>query len=89
MTSQQQVLLADQRVNPNFISVEGLVMADDALRPSTTIAFKKHWNDYMFDFPNIHLSAAPPMFSEEPVPSSTRSDIKNELFKQRYFPAKM
>ena len=83
------IQIADQRVTPNFISVEGLVMADDALRPSTTIAFKKHWTDYMFDFPNTYISKAPQMFSEEPVPSSTRANIKNELFKQRYFPAKM
>lgn len=84
-----QVQIADQRVAANFISVEGLVMADDALRPMTTIAFKKHWTDYMFDFPNSYLTTPPPMFSEESVPSSTRADIKNELFKQRYFPAKM
>lgn len=72
-----------------FASVEGLVMADDALRPSTTIAFKKNWADFMFDFPNLHLDKAPPMFSEEQIPTSTRVNVKNELFKQRYFPAKM
>ena len=72
-----------------FPSVQGLVELDDSLRPQTTIAFKKHWQGFMFDFPNIHLDAKPPMFSEETVPSSTRANIKNELFKQRYFPDKM
>lgn len=81
-------LIADQRVSANFLSVDGLVSSDDMLRPQTTIAFKKHWQQYQFDWPNIHLSTPPPMFSEESVPASTRANIKNELFRQRYFPDK-
>lgn len=81
--------IADQRVSPNFISVQGLVEADDSLRPQTTIAFNKHWTEFMFDFPNTYIQNKPPMFSEEPIPSSTRADVKNGLFNQRYFPDKM
>ena len=67
-----------------LLTVEKLVMADDALRPQDTTAFKKNWHQYTFDFPNIHLSTPPPMFSNETFPASTRADIENQLFSQRY-----
>jgi|688.fasta_scaffold01535_16 hypothetical protein len=68
----------------NHASVEMLVMGDDALRPQDTTAFKKNWQQYTFDFPNSHISAPPPMFSNEVFPVSTRADIENQLFSQRY-----
>jgi hypothetical protein len=76
--------LADERAQAAFFSVENLVMNDDALRPQDTTAFKKNWQQYTFDFPNIHLSQAPPMFSQEVFPTSTRAAVDNQLFNQRY-----
>lgn len=84
-------MYADERAAQAFFSVEALVMNDDALRPQDTTAFKKTWNQYQFDFPNLHLpqGSDPELFTSEPflIPKSTRADIENALFKQHYFPA--
>lgn len=76
--------LGDERAQAAFLTIESIVMNDDALRPQDTTAFKKNWQQYTFDFPNIHLSTPPPMFSNEIFPTSTRADIENQLFSQRY-----
>jgi hypothetical protein len=76
--------LADERAQAAFLSVESIVMNDDALRSQDTTAFKKNWQQYTFDFPNIHLNAPPPMFSQEIFPVSTRAEVDNQLFSQRY-----
>ena len=81
--------IADERAQNAFLSIESIVMNDDALRPHDTTAFKKNWQQYTFDFPDIHLSQPPPMFSQEVFPSSTRALVKNELFNQRYGPAQV
>jgi hypothetical protein len=76
--------LADERAQAAFFSVEALVMNDDALRPQDTTSFKKSWQQYAFDFPDVHLTQPPPMFSQEIFPASTRADVDNQLFSQRY-----
>ena len=79
---------ADERASQAFFSVENLVMNDDALRPQDTTAFKKNWQQYQFDFPNIHLAPGsdPALFTSEPflIPRSSRADVENVLFNQRY-----
>ena len=70
-----------------LFSVEALVMADDALRPQDTTAFKKNWQQYQFDFPDLHIASGsdPAVFTSDPFlnPRSTRADVENQLFNQR------
>jgi hypothetical protein len=81
-------MYADQRASQAFLSTESIVMNDDALRPQDTTAFKKNWQQYQFDFPNIHVGQNdnPALFDSYPflVPTSTRADVENTLFQQRY-----
>lgn len=56
---------------------------EDLLRPQTTIGYKKGPSMLPYDFPNLHINA--PLVVMDVDPMSTRTQIQNALFKQRYF----
>lgn len=56
---------------------------EDLLRPQTTTGYKKGPSMQPYDFPNMYVNV--PLAVMDVDPSSTRSEIQNRLFKQRYF----
>ncbi len=56
---------------------------EDLLRPQTTFGYKKGYSMRPYDFPNLYVNA--PIVVMDVDPKSTRSDIQNMLFNQRYF----
>lgn len=56
---------------------------EDLLRPQTTSGYKKGYSMKPYEFPNLYINA--PLVVMDVDPKSTRTDIQNMLFAQRYF----
>jgi hypothetical protein len=63
-----------------------LVMVDDQLRPQSTSQFKKIFVNTVEKntFPWQKMDCSTPLRTMASDPSSTRSDVQNNLFTQRY-----
>lgn len=61
-----------------------LIMLDDSLRPQSTQLFKKYYDQKPYDFPSKDVSCRLPPRVRKFDPESTRGELQNALFLQRY-----
>ena len=65
-----------------------LIEQDDALRPQSTKLFKKYAAQKPYDFPRQNVECKLPNRVWTMNPGSTRAEMQNGMFKQRYCNAK-
>ena len=61
-----------------------LIGLDHELRPQSTSRFNKYYDQKPYDFPMIDVSCRLPQRVRSYDPESTRGEIQNALFLQRY-----
>ena len=61
-----------------------LIEVDDMLRPQSTSEFNKYYSSKPYDFPNKNVECMLPQRTRGYDPESTRGEIQNGLFLQRY-----
>jgi len=61
-----------------------LIDLDDRMRPQSTSEFNKYYTAKPYDFPSKNVECVLPQRSRGYDPESTRGEIQNGLFLQRY-----
>lgn len=61
-----------------------LIGVDDALRPQTTKLFNKYYAQKSYDFPRQDVACKLPIRAWTENPGSTRAEVQNGMFLQRY-----
>ena len=62
--------------------LEDIADKSSALREVTTTRFNKYWAEQPFDFPNSYINIPLRVMKADPI--STRSELQNAAFMQRY-----
>lgn len=61
-----------------------LIELDDAMRPQSTSAFEKYYQQHPYSFPSQNVECKLPQRVMSYEPQSTRAEMQNGLFLQRY-----